>query len=641
MKLLFAFVTALLAMAALYAGEDTITTTSFPGSTLTTSVGATSTDVEFTATAITLIMDGTTTTWTATGESTSLEVIVSGTTTTLSVDGTTEELVLKQDTTVDLTLAGLTTTWVVGDASADVAIDGTATTITVTGSTSTQWIVSPTATEVTYSGTTITFTTGDGTTESTVIFEGTTVSLALEAATASLSLYGTEVSLAYEGIEATLTIAGSEESSSSSTEEESSTTDESSTSEESSTEESSTAEESSTISEESSTTTEESTTESTSEESTTEESTAFGESSTTSEESSGISGTTSSPTAPAPMPTSNPTYCEVVRGPLTPEEEAQLQVLFSDRAGASAFADYVVSYASQLVAQIADVANIAVGDNNYAFATAFNTINIPGILGLASAAPIYTCFLSSLWVEALSNPQQYAKRAVPTQDEKVKLIVLFEKRATDGMRFDYAELLVDDTNNLIAEVQSVAGAACAAAVGGDLSAYSSLFANVDVAQFLSIATEAPIYTEGLSAAFDNALESYSQSVNRPSSVILTTDTYTTVTTIITDIVRKIVTTPVTLFSTSVVTSVESVTRSKDTYTNHTMGTMKGVTSEVTSKIVRETTLPNGQVTRVTEATLTGASDSKNTAKIHLKNNGFKRAPSLHISLFSVIMLLLL
>ena len=591
MKLLFAFVTALLAMAALYAGEDTITTTSFPGSTLTTSVGATSTDVEFTATAITLIMDGTTTTWTATGESTSLEVIVSGTTTTLSVDGTTEELVLKQDTTVDLTLAGLTTTWVVGDASADVAIDGTATTITVTGSTSTQWIVSPTATEVTYSGTTITFTTGDGTTESTVIFEGTTVSLALEAATASLSLYGTEVSLAYEGIEATLTIAGSEESSSSSTEEESSTTDESSTSEESSTEESSTAEESSTISEESSTTTEESTTESTSEESTTEESTAFGESSTTSEESSGISGTTSSPTAPAPMPTSNPTYCEVVRGPLTPEEEAQLQVLFSDRAGASAFADYVVSYASQLVAQIADVANIAVGDNNYAFATAFNTINIPGILGLASAAPIYTCFLSSLWVEALSNPQQYAKRAVPTQDEKIKLIVLFEKRENSGMGFDYAELLIDETNDLIAEVQNVS----AAAANGDLGAYASLFANVDVPYLLSIATEAPIYTEGLSAALQTALASYSESAFRPTVTTMTTRTYTTVNTIVTNFVNGTVTAPTTIVSTETVVTVEPIGQVQATSTALQAApapTANAPVNKVTTEVV---TLGNGRV----------------------------------------------
>ena len=131
---------------------------------------------------------------------------------------------------------------------------------------------------------------------------------------------------------------------------------------------------------------EESTTESTSESTTSEES------SITSGESSTISGTPSTATIPTPSPTANPTYCEVVRGPLTPEEEVQLKVLFSDRAGASAFADYVVSYASQLVAQIADVANVAVGDNNYAFTTAFNTIDIPGILGLASAAPIYTCF---------------------------------------------------------------------------------------------------------------------------------------------------------------------------------------------------------------------------------------------------------
>ena len=65
----------------------------------------------------------------------------------------------------------------------------------------------------------------------------------------------------------------------------------------------------------------------------------------------------------------------MVRGPLTPEEEVQLQVLFSDRAGASAFADYVVSYASQLVAQIADVANIAIGDNDYAFTTAFENVD--------------------------------------------------------------------------------------------------------------------------------------------------------------------------------------------------------------------------------------------------------------------------
>ena len=502
----------LLSNASLYRRQDQgeqEVVSSFPGSTTVTTVGGTTTVAELAATATTLAVDGTTTTWTADSDqgSTSLEVIVSGTTATLSVDGTTEDLVLTEDTTIELSLDGLTTQWVVGDASTDITIDGTATTVTVTGSTSVQWIVSPTTEEVTYSGTTITFTTdAGGSTESAVTFDGTTVTLGLDAQSTSLALEGTEVSLAYEGTEATLTVTSSEETSSSSTEEESSTTEESSTEE--------------------SSTTEESTTESTSESTTSEESTT--EESTTSEESSSTSGTPSTATSPTPTPTANPTYCEVVRGPLTPEEEVQLQVLFSDRAGASAFADYVVSYASQLVAQIADVANIAVGDNDYAFTTAFDTIDIPGVLGLASAAPIYTCFLSSLWAEALSNPQQYAKRAIPSQDEKIKLIVLFEKRENDGMQFDYAELLVDETNDLIAEVQNVS----AAAANGDLATYASLFANVDVPYFLSIATEAPIYTEGLSAALQTALSSYSESL-RPTVTAMTTRTYTTVNTITT------------------------------------------------------------------------------------------------------------
>ena len=306
---------------------------------------------------------------------------------------------------------------------------------------------------------------------------------------------------------------------------------------------------------------------------------------------------------------------------MTPEEEVQLAVLFGDGQGGSAFADYIVSYASQLVAQIADVANVAVGDNDFAFTTAFDTIDIPGVLGLASAAPIYTCFLSTLWAQALSNPQQYAKRAVPSQDDKIKLIVLFEKRANDGMQFDYAELLVDDTNNLIAEVQSVAGAAGAAAVGGDLGAYASLFANVDVAQFLSIATEAPIYTEGLSSAFVTALESYSQIVNHPTSTVMVTSVYTSVSTIVTNVVSGTVTVPTTLFSTVVVTSVGPATSGRETYTSRTTETWMGVTSETVSEVVRETTLPNGQVTRVTERVTVGAPGERVTVETVTLGNG--------------------
>ena len=351
-------------------------------------------------------------------------------------------------------------------------------------------------------------------------------------------------------------------------------------------------EESSTTVPESSESTTESESSSTEESTTSEESSSATEESTTSEESSATtSGTASSPTAPAPTPTANPTYCEVVRGPLTPEEEVQLQVLFSDRAGASAFADYVVSYASQLVAQISDVANIAVGDNNYAFTTAFNTIDIPGILGLASAAPIYTCFLSSLWAEALSNPQQYAKRAVPTQDEKIKLIVLFEKRENSGLDFDYAELLVDETNDLIAEVQNVS----AAAANGNLGAYASLFANVDVPYFLSIATEAPIYTEGLSAALQTALASYSESAFRPTVTTMTTRTYTTVNTIVTNFVNGTVTVPTTIVSTETVVTVEPVGQAQATSTALQAApapTANAPVNRVTTEVV---TLGNGRV----------------------------------------------
>ena len=615
--------------AGLFRRQDAeLTSTSFPGSTTSTQVEGATTATGLDATETVVSVSGTSTTWTGTPEDeTSKEVPLAGTTTTLTISGTSVDITLTQSTTVELSLDGLTTTWVVGDASTAVTLEGTATTVTVTGSTSVAWVVSETTTAIDYGGTTITFTTRDDAegTLSTILYEGTAFTLARAATSTTISLVGTEVGLSYDGTDATLTLSSSTTSSSSeeetSSSEESSSSEETTASEESTSSEDTSSSEESTSTEESSSTSEESTTTGESTAESTSESTSSEESSTTSEESSSTSGTAASPTAPAPTPTANPTYCEVVRGPLTPEEEVQLAVLFGDGQGGSAFADYVVSYASQLVAQIADVANIAVGDNDFAFTTAFDTIDVPGVLGLASAAPIYTCFLSSLWAEALSNPQQYAKRAVPSQDDKIKLIVLFEKRANDGMQFDYAELLVDDTNNLIAEVQSVAGAAGAAAVGGDLGAYASLFANVDVAQFLSIATEAPIYTEGLSSAFVTALESYSQNVYRPTSVIVTTNVYTTVSTIVTSVVSGTVTVPTTLFSTVVVTSVGSATSGRETYTSHTTETRVGVTSETVSEVVRETTLPNGQVTRVTERVTVGAPGERVTVEVVTGGNG--------------------
>ena len=308
-------------------------------------------------------------------------------------------------------------------------------------------------------------------------------------------------------------------------------------------------------------------------------------------EKSSISEESSITSKPDLGPTLCPTYCEVSRGPLTPEEEVQLQVLFSEREGASTFADYVVSYASQLVAQIADVTNIAIGDNDYDFTTFFDFINISGILGLASAAPVYTCFLSSLWAEALSNPQQYAKRVIPTQDENIKLTVLFEKHENSDVTFDYAELLIDDTIDLIADIRSVS----AAAADGDLGAYVSLFASVNVPYFLSIATEAPIYTEGLSTALQIALSSYSESAFRPTVTTMTTRTYTTVNTIVTNFVNGTVTVPTTIVSTETVVTVEPVGQVQATSTALQAAPAPPANVPVNRVTTEVVTLGNGRV----------------------------------------------
>ena len=143
-------------------------------------------------------------------------------------------------------------------------------------------------------------------------------------------------------------------------------------------------------------------------------------------------------------------------------------------------------------------------DSGRQYTTAFDTIDVTGILGLASAAPMYTCYLSSLWAEALSNPQQYAKRDIPTQDEKTKLIVLFERRDDNSGSYDLAELLVDEIDYLIAQMNFVI---CDKI--DNQSNYADLFTGLDVGLLMSLASEAPVYTKGLSAAFSAALSSYS------------------------------------------------------------------------------------------------------------------------------------
>ena len=85
--------------------------------------------------------------------------------------------------------------------------------------------------------------------------------------------------------------------------------------------------------------------------------------------------------------------------------------------------------------------------------------------------------------------------------------------------YNLAELLVDETDDLIAEMNSVIGGQIA-----NPSNYANLFTRLDVRQLLSLASEAPVYTSGLSAAMQTALASY---------MATATDR---VTTIVTDIV---------------------------------------------------------------------------------------------------------
>ena len=620
------------AAAALFKREETSVAT-VAGSTVSTSVAGPQSTVTIDGTSTTITLSESAVTWTAQDNTPEVTITREGITENVEFAGSSTTVTLTEPTTLTLSIDDISTDVTFMDASTAVVIKGATTILTLSASIETTIGIGGSTAGLTVGQELVSFTSqADNNGEFTTTFTAAGTVLEVAGTGATLSASGTEVQLAVDGTQVTLTATSSSESSSESTTESSSessteSTEESSTESSESTEET-TSESSTESTEESSTETSESTEETTSESSTessvTESSTEeTSTESTTASESTDTTTNASSPSGPTPTlpPGTNPTQCEVVRGPLTPEEEVQLAVLFGDGQGGTAFADYVVSYASQLVAQIADVANIAVGDNDFAFTTAFDTIDIPGVLGLASAAPIYTCFLSTLWAQALSNPQQYAKRAVPSQDDKIKLIVLFEKRANDGMQFDYAELLVDDTNNLIAEVQSVAGAAGAAAVGGDLSAYASLFANVDVAQFLSIATEAPIYTEGLSSAFVTALESYSQNVNHPTSTVMVTSVYTSVSTIVTNVVSGTVTVPTTLFSTVVVTNVGPATNSRETYTSHTTETRVGVTSETVSEVVRETTLPNGQVTRVAEGVTVGTPGERVTVEIVTGANG--------------------
>ena len=204
------------------------------------------------------------------------------------------------------------------------------------------------------------------------------------------------------------------------------------------------------------------------------------------------------------------TNCPDQGPPLNDEERIMLDVIFNSGIGGTTYAQWLVNYASQLTHQVDNVASQAMADPNGQYTTAFDTIDITGILGLAYAAPMYTCFLSSLWAEALSNPQQYAKRDIPSQDEKTKLIVLFERRNDNNGDYNLAEILVRETENLLAEMNSV--------IAGQPLDLEGLNGR----HLLAVALNAPIATEGLNDAILSALDSFFSTARLTTSEYLST-----------------------------------------------------------------------------------------------------------------------
>ena len=178
--------------------------------------------------------------------------------------------------------------------------------------------------------------------------------------------------------------------------------------------------------------------------------------------------------------------CTPVLGPMDDRDVTLLEVIFSGTIDGTTYAQWLVSYASLLVAQIDDVASQALVDTDERYTTAFNTIDVAGILDFASAAPMYTCFLSSLWNDTLPDSHTFAGIDYPPWRRKAKLMVLFERRNDNNGDYNLAQILVRETENLLAEMNSV--------IAGQLTdpyGYTSLFTMLDVGQLISIAFPGP------------------------------------------------------------------------------------------------------------------------------------------------------
>lgn len=214
------------------------------------------------------------------------------------------------------------------------------------------------------------------------------------------------------------------------------------------------------------------------------------------------------------------------------------------------FTDYVIWNAEGLLTHISYVLEMdyPVGDQDVV--TNFGTPGHSGILASASAVPMYICFLSSLWAEALAHLQQYTKRDEPSQDEKIKMIVPFEKHiADDREEFAYADILVEETNKLFHDLEGISGAA---ANNTNVSNYAAIFDNLDVQQFLSMVPHVEIYTFGMSQTIQSLLDAYSKTAFPTTTLFESTRAFTIIDTYVTDYKGATITIPTTIVGSELV-----------------------------------------------------------------------------------------
>lgn len=157
------------------------------------------------------------------------------------------------------------------------------------------------------------------------------------------------------------------------------------------------------------------------------------------------------------------------------------------------YADWLLRYGTLLLRQIDDISESALADDND-FTSALETAYTTGILALARAAPVYSCYLAADPRYAISANESQAL-------QREQLVALFEKHGHGDDVYNYADLLIDEARDMLLQVNE------AVSVAITNSGFVSMFPELNAAFLISFATQAEIYTEGLSQAYESALSS--------------------------------------------------------------------------------------------------------------------------------------